>query len=87
MKATNEQLLERIKTLLEVPGVCVQSKQKAIIDNCKKLTFEQLCTVAASLRIRARWLTSIAASPGKMKEIESTRNNMKAFFEKYGIQL
>ena len=86
MKATNEQLLERIKKLLELPGVCAEQKRIVILENCKNLSFEQLCDVAATLRIRARKLASIANSPEKTQEIKDAKNSIDALFNKYGIQ-
>jgi hypothetical protein len=85
MKATNDQLLERIKKLLDLPGVCAEQKRIAILENCKNLSFEQLCDVAATLRLRARKLTTIANSPEKMQEIKDAKNSIDALFKKYGI--
>jgi len=86
MRATNEQLLERIKKFLELPGVCAEQKRIAILENCKKLSLEQLCDVAATLRIRARKLAAIANSQEKMQEIKDVKNSIDALFNKYGIQ-
>lgn len=86
MKATKEQLLDRIKNFLELPGVCDESKRVAILTNCDKLSFEQLCEVAATLRIRARKLASIANSPEKAQEIKDVKDSLDKFFAKYGIE-
>lgn len=86
MKVTNEQLQERIKKFLELPGVCAESKRRAILENCKNLSFEQLCDVAATLRIRARKMVAIVNSPEKMQEIKDVKNSIDALFAKYGIQ-
>ncbi|TSC62019.1 MAG: hypothetical protein G01um101448_398 [Parcubacteria group bacterium Gr01-1014_48] len=85
MKATKQQLLDRIKSLLELPGVCAESKRETILGNCEKLSFEQLCEVAATLRIRARKLASIINSPEKIQEIKDAKDNLDKFFTKYGI--
>lgn len=86
MKVTNEQLLERIKKFLKLPGVCAEEKRAAILENCKNLSFEQLCNVAATLRIRARELIALANSPEKVKKIKNIKNSIDALFTKYGIQ-
>ena len=85
MKATNEQLLDRIKKFLELPGVCVESKRDSILMNCEKLSFEQLCEVAATLRIRVRNLISIINSPDKLQEMKDAKEDLNKFITKYGI--
>ncbi|OHA98575.1 MAG: hypothetical protein A3E32_03495 [Candidatus Zambryskibacteria bacterium RIFCSPHIGHO2_12_FULL_38_37] len=85
MQATKEQLLGRIKNFLELPGVCDEAKRSAILTNCEKLSFEQLCEVAATLRIRARKISSIANSTEKTQEIKDAKDSLDKFFTKYGI--
>ena len=86
MQATKEQLLGRIKNFLELPGVCDETKRIAILTNCEKLSFEQLCEVAATLRIRARKISSSANSTEKTREIKDAKDSLDKFFAKYGIQ-
>lgn len=86
MKATEQQLLNRIKGFLELPGVCAESKRSAILEKCGKLSFEQLCEVVATLRIRTRKIVSTVNSTEKIQEIKNAKDNLDKFFAKYGIQ-
>lgn len=86
MKANEQQLINRIQVFLELPGVCAESKRSAILEKCKKLSFEQLCEIAATLRIRARKIANIIDSPEKITEIKDAKDSLNKFFAKYGIQ-
>lgn len=86
MKTTEQQLLNRIKGFLGLPGVCEESKSVAILANCEKLSIGQLCEVAATLRIRTRELVSIANSHEKVEEIKDAKDSLDKFFTKYGIK-
>lgn len=80
-----QNLLERIKNFLDMPGVCMGSKCISIIEKCADLPAEKLCEIVAFLRIRVRKLISIANSQEKIQEIKSNKNNIKEFLSKYEI--
>ncbi len=86
MKATKEQLLNRIKYFLDLPGVCAQSKRNTVLTLCENMSLEQLGLVSAALRIRVRGLIGIARSPQRFQEIKSARDKVGTFFSKYGAQ-
>lgn len=86
MHATKQQLLERIEKFLELPGMCAGSHRATILEKCEKLSFEQLCEVSATLRIRAGKLASIVNSPERTQKIQDAKNSLDEFFAKYEIQ-
>ncbi len=86
MLQTKEQLIERVKLLLELPGVCDTLKSDLIINRCNNLTFEQLCEVLVFLRIRVASLKKLASSPTKLIALNKSLDNLTNIINKYDKQ-
>lgn len=80
-----DQLIERIRQLLEMPGVCAPEPRTRILALCEQLSDEQLQTVAVTVRIRYQSLLRMARSPELTAKLDVARQRVDELLQTYGV--
>jgi hypothetical protein len=79
------ELIERIRQLLEMPGVCAPEPRAKILALCDQLSDEQLRTVAATIRIRYQALLRMARDPKLIVKLDAAKQRVEALLRTYGV--
>ncbi|MBI4434214.1 hypothetical protein HY635_00100 [Candidatus Uhrbacteria bacterium] len=79
------ELIERIRQLLEMPGVCASKPRAEILALCERLSDEQLQVIAATTRIRYQSLLRMARSSECTAEVNAAKRRLDELLQRYGI--
>ena len=83
-KLSKEELLIRLKVLLDFPGICFDNDKEKIYIYCSTLDLDKIAKIVAFLRIRKQKLLKIVNDEKINKEIMLTLKDLKKLKEKYG---
>jgi hypothetical protein len=84
MQATKDQLIERIKNLMELPVYRSETRNE-VLAACSNINEERLAAVAALLDVRYRWLQKLASDTNRFGEMKKTIVHLHELAEKYGL--
>lgn len=82
---TQKELVQKVRNLLVLPGVCTPDKRGQILQFCEVLPEEELKNLAEALVVRYRSLIRLVHKVGRGSIVEA-KQEIDIILRKYGIQ-